>query len=142
MWDIEPQALNPRLHACRAASISFFVGSSAAMFEPVASDALTNNLLVVYPYAAGSVLYMLGAQLYKRSAFEGLHRARRSFSAFHPACAWARTEVKGGIPVAGPQARNGGFLTCCGAPCHMLSDAAGTAGCQSQTLSLSAHHSC
>ena len=78
-----------------AASIAFFGASTAAILEPVASNQAISAVLVSYPYAAGSVLFTLGAHQYKRSALEGLYAARRRHSREQPACAWARVEVRG-----------------------------------------------
>lgn len=86
---------------CCAASIAFFIGSSAALIDPITSNALASSLLVAYPSAAGSVLYTLGAQYYKKSALEGLQRARRKLGRLHPACTWARIEVRGEAPCNG-----------------------------------------
>ena len=80
-----------------AASIAFFGASTAAMLEPVASNLGLSSALVAYPYAAGSVLFTLGARQYKRAALEGLRAVRRRHGKEQPACAWARVEVKGRV---------------------------------------------
>ena len=74
----------------------FFAGSTAAMLELTCR--LVSVALVAYPYAAGSVLFALGARDYKRAALEGLHAARRRHGREQPACIWARTEVRGTLP--------------------------------------------
>ncbi len=74
-----------------AASVAFFGASAATMYEPA------STVLVAYPYAVGSILFTLGAHQYKRAALEGLQAARRRLGREHPACAWARTEIRGAL---------------------------------------------
>lgn len=74
-----------------AASVAFFGASAATMYEPA------STVLVAYPYAVGSILFTLGAHQYKRAALEGLQAAGRRLGREHPACAWARTEIRGAL---------------------------------------------